>query len=73
MNAFHQISKRLNQIQKMENKITLEDLKPAQGSTHKTKRVGRDSLPTHYYLFSCESHINTISIIFYKDLSSQIM
>ena len=31
----------------MENTITLEDLKPAQGSTHKTKRVGRGRASGH--------------------------
>ena len=31
----------------MENTITLEDLKPAQGSTHKVKRVGRGRASGH--------------------------
>ena len=31
----------------MENKITLEDLKPAQGATHKIKRVGRGRASGH--------------------------
>lgn len=31
----------------MENKITLEDLKPAEGATHKIKRVGRGRASGH--------------------------
>ncbi len=31
----------------MENTITLEDLRPAEGSTHKTKRVGRGRASGH--------------------------
>ena len=31
----------------MENTITLEDLRPAQGATHKTKRVGRGRASGH--------------------------
>ena len=39
----------------MANKITLEDLRPAEGATHKSKRVGRGRSSGHGKT-SCRGH-----------------